>query len=105
MRPGRTRQAGTAVSIAMTSDPGGDRRGLYSRGDVHPDRRDDAKPVLGGSTFRRRAVTFGTVTEISEPDSTIGNSTSAALSFTKRPSRSGTGSAAPTIDGYRRRNG
>ncbi len=84
----------TSVSIAMSADPGVTTGDHILGAMVIP--TDVTTPSqFSSESFTQTSVTFGTVTEINEPDSTTGNDIGG---FTVRSSVSaGTGSAAPTM--------
>jgi hypothetical protein len=86
----------TAVSIAMSADPGVTTGDHILGAMVVP--TDVTTPAqFSAESFTQTSVTFGTVTEINEPDMTTGNDLGG---FTVRSSvSSGTGSAAPTLSG------
>lgn len=82
------------VSIAMSADPGVTAGDFILGGMVIP--TDVTTPAqFSAQALSQTGITFGTVTEISEPDSTTGNDIGG---FTySAPVSSGTASAAPTL--------
>lgn len=85
---------GTAVSVAMGANPGVT-AGDFILGAFNTPTDIDGATKYSLQALSQAGITFGTVTEISEPNSSLGNDIGA---FTYRaPVSSGTASAAPTL--------
>ncbi len=84
----------TTVSIAMGADPGVVANDLILGAMVIPTAV-TTPSQFSAEAFSQTGVTFGTVTEISEPDTTTGNDLGGFV--VRVPVTAGTGSAAPTM--------
>ncbi|MEN9558704.1 MAG: hypothetical protein RL141_1073 [Candidatus Parcubacteria bacterium] len=84
----------TSVSIGMSANPGVAANDLILAAMVIPTAV-TTPSQFSAEAFTQTGVTFGTVTEISEPDTTTGNDLGGFM--VRVPVTAGTGSAAPTL--------